>query len=75
MTHKAYPTITCEVCLENKKDIQTKRMVKGFHQLCPDCIERAKWVDRCLMVGTNDIIKKFPERYAKFSKISVTCLE
>ena len=72
--------VLCESCnLQKIQKIQKigvtrKRLMKGFSNLCPECVEDLKWTNKCLEIGTDFLVDKLPEKYVKFSKYSVTAL-
>ena len=70
------PTIKkCDSCNSNKKNVITKHLMKGFADFCPECLENLRWTSIVLERGTDWIVKKYPQKYVKFSKFSVTPLE
>ena len=66
--------IFCEICTKNKKDVVLKKIGKKFFDVCPQCITELKWTTAVLESGTDWLVNRYPEKYAKFSNISVTPL-
>ena len=64
----------CQICNKNKKDVSLKKLDSKFFAMCKNCELELKWTTKCLEIGTDWLIEKFPEKYAKFSKIAVTPL-
>ena len=68
------PIIKCCTCQCNKKNTFVKKVGNKFFDFCPDCWSDMLWTRKVLENGTNWLVNKYPEKYAKMDQISVVAV-
>jgi hypothetical protein len=66
---------TCECCQKKDKTVKTQQLNNRMYWLCAECLLSLQWTQSCLKLGTEKILKDFPEKYKRVSKFSVTAIE